>query len=169
MTKKALLVSLFSFVACFAHAAPTPKDQLTVRQAVDLFTALKSLKDGGSKVVDGKESHVPFVLSGTVRWALSGNVTLLNDTADRFVAARDSIAAQVAGAQKKDDQAAQAKLNAEVEKELEPILSQGATTGKGEPIVVADLKKISLSDLQLDTNPIDVATLSALRLIISDQ
>lgn len=161
--KIAIVVMVFAALGNFAAGADVPKDALTVRQALEIFAAIGALDKGGSKIIDGKEAHVPFILSATVRWTLSGDKSQLADIAERFNSESKDIQAQAGSAQKTGDQAAQVKFNDTTDKQLQPVLN-----AKTE-VSLSSLKMISLSDLQLDTNPIDVDTLSGLRLIISDK
>lgn len=161
--KRLITASLVLFVAPLipAQAASLPPDTLTVRQEVELFTAISALDKGGSKLIDGKEAHVPFVLTAATRWTLSYDSSLVKADAENFTTLRDSIVGKIAGAQAKDDPAASAKMNAQVDKELTPILDAAGRS--------LTFHKVSLADLSLDTNPIDVSTLTGLRPIISDQ
>ncbi len=154
-----LLALLAAPLAAFADTAP----KLTVRQAVELFSALSALDKGGSKVIDGKEAHVPFAFPSTVRWTLASDKAAVKAVAEQFNETKDAIVGDIAAKQSKDDPSATAKFNAAVDKALEPILS--APVPDPQPA----LKKVSLADLQTDTNPIDIDVLTELRPIISDQ
>lgn len=160
---KNLLLSLIlaAPIAAFAQSSSAPK--LTVRECVELYGALTTLDKGGSKVVDGKEAHVPFIFASTVRWTLSCDESAVKVIAEDFNANKARIVGEVASRQTKDDPSASAKFDAGVDKELEPILKGAAPDPQ--PV----LKKVSLADLALDTNNVDIATLSGLRPIISDQ
>lgn len=160
--KNVLLAVLLTASLIPAKAAPTAPDTLTVRQEVELFNAIASLDKGGSKLVDGKEAHAPFVFTAATRWTLSCDSSAVKSAAEAFTTLRDSVVGKAAASQAKDDPAANAKMNAQVDKELTPLLDAGAPF----PVV---LRKLSLADLALDTNPIDVQTLTGLRPIISDQ
>jgi hypothetical protein len=158
------VLGIFACLALYAlpiHAASAPSDTLTVRDAVQIYNALDSLDKGGNKVIDGKEAHVPFSFSSTVRWTLSGDKSALAKIATDFESTKNATIADTAAAVKKDDPAGQAKLNAAVDKALNAVLDL--------PAPAVSLKKVSLADLALDTNPIDVQTLTSLRPIISDQ
>ena len=160
-TKAIALSALFVASLSVAKAAAVPPDKLTVRQVVQLYTAIDALDKGGSKVVDGKEAHVPFTLSSETNWTLSGDKLQLEKEASRYDSLKTAKAAELAAHFSKDDPTAQVKLNAALDKEMTPILDLACEI---DPLPV--LKKISRADLQLDSNPIDMTTLMNLRLII---
>lgn len=164
LMKTALYVSLFLAPSVAAFAADTPSNpfMITVRQEVELFQAITALDQGGSKIIDGKEAHIPFQFSSGVRWTLSGDLDSVKGAYDRFESLSSQKQGEEAAKQKKDDMAAQAKMNAAVDADLTAILNMAADP---QP----KIKKVSLADLQLDTNPIPMSILTKLRPIISEE
>src|ERR1700749_5290055 len=118
------IASVLAVSTALAESPVTPKHLITVRQELEIYAGLTALEKGGFKVVDGKESHVPFVLTSLVRWTLSGDLDAVTKDAVAYGSIKDKTVADEASKISKDDQAGQAKLNSAVDKALDAILDR---------------------------------------------
>lgn len=171
----AIIVSAGWLSVALADAWPTPTPtplpsrppsgppSLTLRSAVELYQSIKALDAGGMKIVDGKETHVPFQFSGATRWALRLNLIAVKDQVEAENSTKDSIIADCMAKEPKDEQPMimQTKVQAAADKQLDPILNAAV-----DPAPV--LKKIPFADLQPDTNPIPVGVLEGLTPILTE-
>jgi len=152
--KKLLIITLLAFTS-LAFAEPT-HPLLTIQQECDLYNAISALDLGCIKVIDGKPQSVPFLFPGSVRFSLSIDASLVRPKVDAYAAATSATRGRLDPKSEKTNATEEA-----VTKELYPIFHKiDADT----PV----LQKISLADLNLDSNFIPIQILVALKPIIQE-
>jgi hypothetical protein len=173
--KKLMLAALAALIlaapsSAFAQAAPVKQDgplqpgqQITVRDAIALLSALRNL-DGRMVVVEqgGQKGTVmqPWEFkSGIVRLRIASNISILAAVEKAADDARVGIVKQVRKKYGVDQITGESPAFEEFSRLYDEVLNAKAAGTQ-------DLARIKASDLKLDANEISVTVLSALRPIL---
>jgi hypothetical protein len=130
--------------------------KLKISQINELKEAISGL-EGTQEVHDGKVITKPFKLSGKTRWNLSKNLAILSRKMEGYEKVKNDLLLQISGGSGIIKEAEVEKI-AEFTKQVREII----TTEEE----VDGLLKIKEEELKLDENPIPLAVLSSLSLLI---